>query len=110
MGQCPLHWLAFMDNKHIASTYRSFAAGDRISMEFRTTALNGLIFHGEDNQKRHELSAWIHNGEVRLRLIGHCHWLYLRDLAYDSYNVSDGRFHRVSSSNNFSTPKESLHR
>lgn len=86
--------------------FSSFADGDKLTIQFRTSSRNGLIFHAQSRHLKHELTAYIEEGQIRLRLSGHCHWLYVRDIAHDSYNVSDNNFHTVSMSDNLFQPKQ----
>ena len=88
----------FLCNFHVSSAFfSSFEEGDRLSLQFRTSARNGLILHAESAHRKHELTVFIYEGKPRLRISGRCHWLYTRDVAFDDYNVSDNTFHTVRS-------------
>ncbi|XP_067942456.1 uncharacterized protein [Watersipora subatra] len=73
----------------------SFAEGDKLTLQFRTTSTAGIIFHAQSHHYRHMLTAYIEDSQIRLRVVGQCRWMYVRDIAHDSINVSDNNFHTL---------------
>lgn len=67
---------------------------DAASFEFETHDAKGLLFHADSDDGRHEITAWIDNGAVKVRLTGWCLWLKLGEVLWDDINVSDGGMHK----------------